>query len=151
MIGEGIYFVVFSSTHSQVSTCVSPINTGVSITPAMKVRIWPAVQVLPSPKVFPRSNSKMRLISLSYGSQKPLLLVLLSLLPRGPFNNYVTLKLPFSDSPPTITFHHEWSQDPSYITSRLTQIPRLYHLFLFFWSWKKPKIRTHPWHIHPCF
>ena len=31
------------------------------------------------------------------------------------------LKLPLFD--PTITLHHEWSQDPPYVTSRPTQIP----------------------------
>ena len=31
VIGEGIYFVVYFDTHSQVSTCVSPINTGISL------------------------------------------------------------------------------------------------------------------------
>ena len=39
VIGEGIYFVVYFNTHSQVSACVSTINTAGSISPAMKVRI----------------------------------------------------------------------------------------------------------------
>ena len=39
MIGEGTYFVVYFNTYSQVSTCVSSINVGVSIALAVKVRI----------------------------------------------------------------------------------------------------------------
>ena len=52
-------------------------------------------------------------------------------------NNYVTLNSPFfNTSPPphthpTITLHHEWSQDSPYVTSQLIQIPLLsfFHFF----------------------
>ena len=77
VIGEGIYLVVYFNTHSQVNTCVSPINTGVSITPAMKVRIQAAICLQRSSRL----NSVMRLISSSCDSHQCLLLVLLSLLP----------------------------------------------------------------------
>ena len=70
---------------------------------------------------------------------------------RGLFNNYVTQKFPYFDPPPpssTITLHHEWSQDPPYVTSRLTQIP----LFIIYFSslkLKKNPKDTHPPMAHP--
>ena len=39
VIREGIHSVVYFSTLSPGSTYISPINTGVSITPAAKMRI----------------------------------------------------------------------------------------------------------------
>ena len=45
---------------------------------------------------------------------------------------------------PTITLRYEWSQDPPYVTSRLTQMPPL-SFVSHFWNWKK-KQRYAPTH-----
>ena len=74
----------------------------------------------------------------------PFLKSLRHYLSMGPFNNYVTLKLPFFDQP--TTRHHASSRmitRPLPLLSYVTPDtdPSLYHLFLFLEVEKKPKIR----------
>ena len=69
----------------------------------------------------------------------------------GPFNNYVTLKLPLlTNPPPAITLRHEWLQDPSPILRYVT--PDTDPPFIIYFSFLKlkrkqiyDKISIHPY------
>ena len=67
----------------------------------------------------------------------------------GLFSNYVTLKPPFFDpSSPTITFHHEWSQNSPDVIGQAWHryYPLLYLLLLFFEVEKKQTNKYAPTH-----